>query len=94
MSSINNIGNTGPVQRIINNPIQKQLGTDATPTQSSAADRLELSGASHLLKTLKQNGDVRVDKVAEIKSAIESGSYEDDAKLDAAVDRLLEDLLK
>jgi anti-sigma28 factor (negative regulator of flagellin synthesis) len=43
---------------------------------------------------LARDGDVRVDKVAQIKQAIAEGQYEDDAKLDVAVDRLLDDLLK
>ncbi len=93
MASINNIGNTSPVQRIISNPIQKSVAADATQNPT-ATDRLELSGASHLLKALKQNSDVRVDKVADIKAQIAAGTYEDDAKLDAATDRLLEDLMK
>ena len=93
MASINNIGNASPIQRIISNPVQKAVGADA-PATPSLSDRLELSGASHLLKALKQNNDVRVDKVAEVKAAIASGTYEDDAKMDAAVDRLLDDLLK
>ena len=93
MSSINGIGNSAPVQRAINAPIQKASETDA-PKGPSATDRLELSGASHLLKALKQNNDVRVDKVAQVKAAIAAGAYEDDAKMDVAVDRLLDDLLK
>ena len=95
MSSLNPLGNTagaGPVQRAINNPIQKQIPTDA-PKQMPAVDKLELSGVSHLLKTLKNN-DVRLDKVAIIKAQIEAGTYDDEKKLDAAVDRLLDDLLK
>ena len=91
--NVNNVGSNSPVQKIVSNPVQKSLPTDA-PKQLPAADRLELSGVSHLLKTLKSNGDVRTDKIAEIKSAIESGAYEDDKKLDIAVDRLLDDLLK
>jgi flagellar biosynthesis anti-sigma factor FlgM len=93
MSSINPIGSSAPVQRVITAPIEKATESDA-PKTPSATDRLELSGASHLLKALKQNNDVRIDKVAEIKAAIASGSYEDDAKMDVAVDRLLDDLLK
>ena len=93
MSSINSIGNTGPVQRIVSAPIDKAAEAEA-PKTPSATDRLELSGASHLLKALKQNNDVRVDKVAEIKAALAAGTYEDDAKMDVAVDRLLDDLLK
>jgi anti-sigma28 factor (negative regulator of flagellin synthesis) len=95
MSSINHLGGTngaGPVQRVVTNPVQKQVPADA-PAQLPAVDKLELSGVSHLLKTLKTN-DVRFDKVAIIKAQIEAGTYDDDKKLDAAVDKLLDDLMK
>jgi anti-sigma28 factor (negative regulator of flagellin synthesis) len=92
MSSINHIGGPSPLQRVTANPIQKQVGADA-PKQMPATDKLELSGASHLLKSLQKN-DIRADKVAEIKAQIEAGTYDDEKKLDAAVDRLLDDLLK
>lgn len=91
--NVNNVGSNSPVERIVNNPVQKSIPADA-PKQLAATDRLELSGASHLLKALKSNADVRTDKVAEVKAAIEAGTYEDDKKLDIAVDRLLDDLLK
>jgi len=90
--NVNNVGNSSPVQKLVANPIQKQLPTEnAQPTR--ATDRLELTGASHLLKALKSN-DVRTDKIASIKSQIEDGSYEDDHKLNVAVDKMLDDLLK
>jgi flagellar biosynthesis anti-sigma factor FlgM len=91
--NVNNVGNSAPVQKLTSNPVQKSIPADA-PKQLPATDRLELSGVSHLLTTLKSSGDVRTDKVAEIKSAIENGTYEDDKKLDVAVDRMLDDLLK
>ena len=91
MSVINNINNATPVQKIISQPIQKQIPTEA-PAQVPLTDRLELSGATHLLQKLKTN-DIRVDKVQEIKAQIEAGTYaDDDAKLDAAIDKLLDDL--
>jgi anti-sigma28 factor (negative regulator of flagellin synthesis) len=92
MSSINSVGANSPLQKIVQQPIQKQLPADA-PSQHPTVDKLELSGVSHLLKTLKNN-DVRVDKVAEIRAQIEAGTYETDDKLDIAADRLLDDLLK
>lgn len=92
MSSINGIGNSNPVQKIVSQPISKEIPVDA-PAQVRAQDKLELSGASHLLAALKSN-DIRADKVAEIKAQIEAGTYEDDAKLDIATDKLLDDLLK
>ena len=91
--NVNNVGRNSPVNKIVSNPVQKAIPADA-PKQLPATDRLELSGVSHLLKALKSNGDVRTDKVAEIKAALEAGTYEDDKKLDVAVDRLLDDLLK
>ena len=91
--NVNNVGQSSPVEKIVNNPIQKTIPTDA-PKQLPATDRLELSGVSHLLKALKSNSDVRTDKVAEIKAQLEAGTYEDEKKFDVAVDRLLDDLLK
>jgi anti-sigma28 factor (negative regulator of flagellin synthesis) len=95
MSSINglgNVGNTGPVQKATTPVVQKQVPADA-PAQNRASDRVELSGVGHLLQALKTN-NVRADKVASIKSQIESGTYEDDHKLNVATDKLLDDLLK
>jgi len=90
--NVNNINSTSPVQKIVSNPIQKQIPTDA-PTQARATDRLELSGGSHLLQMLK-TGDARAEKLASIKTQIEAGTYEDDHKLDVAIDKLLDDLNK
>jgi anti-sigma28 factor (negative regulator of flagellin synthesis) len=91
MSGINSIGNNPQVQRILSNPVRKSLATE--PPATTGADKLELSGMSHLMKTLRQN-DVRAEKVAAVRAAIENGTYEDNHKLDIAVDRLLDDLLK
>ena len=96
MSSINNVGGNNPVQKIYTKPVAKPAETQPTqPTHSTrATDRLELSGVGHLLKTLKAGGDIRADKVADIKAQIEAGTYENEHKLDVATDRLLDDLQK
>lgn len=92
MSSINGLGQNSPVQKIVSNPIQKQIPA-AAPEKSSATDKLELSGVSHLLKTLKTN-DIRADKVADLRAQIEAGTYETDERLNGSLDGLLDDLLK
>ncbi len=90
MSGINSIGNNSPVQKIISQPIQKQV--PATPAkQMPAATKVELSGMGPMLKALQTN-DIRADKVAMIKQQIEAGTYEDAAKLDSAIDKLIDDL--
>jgi anti-sigma28 factor (negative regulator of flagellin synthesis) len=88
---INGIGSNSPVQKIVSQPVSKQLPAEPAK-QMRATDRLEVSGAGHLLKTMKASGDVRVDLVQNIKQQIQAGTYETDAKLDAAVDRLLGEL--
>jgi negative regulator of flagellin synthesis FlgM len=92
MSSINNVGGNSPINRVVSNPIHKSVSAEA-PKQMPATDKLELSGLSGMLKLAKES-DVRADKVAQVKAAIAAGKYEDDAKLDIAVDKLLDDLLK
>jgi anti-sigma28 factor (negative regulator of flagellin synthesis) len=92
MSTINNISNTNPVQRIVANPIQKSLPADATKP-ARAADRLEFSGISHMLHALKSN-NIRTDKVSTIKSQLEAGTYDADGKLDSVLDKVLDDLAK
>jgi anti-sigma28 factor (negative regulator of flagellin synthesis) len=92
MSQINNIAGSPSIQKIVANPIQKEIPTANAAAPQSAAYRLELSGASHFLQVAKSN-DIRTDKVADIRQQIQSGAYDaDGAKLDGAVDKLLEDL--
>ncbi len=90
MSTVNSVGSNNPVQKIVNQPISKEIKADA-PKQLRVTDRLELSGVSHLLTNLKTN-DVRADKVAAVRAALEAGNYEDDHKLNTAIDRMLDDM--
>jgi flagellar biosynthesis anti-sigma factor FlgM len=87
---INGVGGNPQIQKIVNNPIYRQVPTASSPARGG--DRVELSGVEHLLKSLQAGGDVRTDKVAAIKAQIENGTYEDDTKLNGAIDRLLNEL--
>ena len=90
MSSINGLGGVSPLQQTA--PVAKTAPTQATSAAAkpTLSDRLELSGTSGFLATLKAGGDFRADKVASIKAQIEAGSYETDDKLNGAADRLLD----
>jgi flagellar biosynthesis anti-sigma factor FlgM len=94
MSSINGLGSAASIQP--NQSVSKSTATTAAAdtSKTSASDRLELSGASHLLASLKTN-DIRADKVASIKAQIENGTYDaDGSKLDSALSGLLDDIEK
>jgi anti-sigma28 factor (negative regulator of flagellin synthesis) len=91
MSAINGIGSNNPVHKIATTPVMREVQPTAVPKQLPLTDRVEISGVSHLLATLKAN-DIRADKVQTIRAAIDAGTYETEAKLDAAIDKLLNDL--
>ena len=90
MSSINSIGGTNPLNKITSAPAAKTAPTQAT-SAPNRTDKLELSNVNALMAQLKTN-DIRVVKVAEIKSQIAAGTYETDDKLNAAADKLLDEL--
>jgi anti-sigma28 factor (negative regulator of flagellin synthesis) len=56
------------------------------------SDRVEFSELSQFLNTINDLPEIRVDKVAAAKLAIERGDFDADSVLDQTVDRLLEDL--
>jgi negative regulator of flagellin synthesis FlgM len=93
MSGINGVGANTPLNKIVSNPVQKSVPANA-PQAMKLTDKVKLSGMGHLLQTLQAGGNVRADKVAAIRAEIEAGKYETDAKLDKAIDRLIDDLAR
>jgi anti-sigma28 factor (negative regulator of flagellin synthesis) len=93
MSSINSVGGNSPIQRPTAPGTTNPTTSTSTNNTSRPADKVDLSGTSHLLHSLKSN-DIRTDKVAAVKSQIANGTYEDDHKLNGTLDGLLDDLLK
>ncbi len=90
MSSINGLGGNVPINRVISKPVVRPA--DVQAPAAPRTDSVEVGNVQHLLSQLKSN-DIRVDKVAEIKAQIAAGTYETDDKLNAAADRLLDEVL-
>ena len=90
MSQVNPVGNNIPIQQV-----KSQLPAPAAAggRMPNISDKLDLSGVSHLLKNLKNN-DIRADKVTSVRAQIDAGTYENDDKLNLAIDRLLDDLTR
>ncbi|MCD4825167.1 MAG: flagellar biosynthesis anti-sigma factor FlgM [Phycisphaerae bacterium] len=65
-----------------------------SPTVKSAGvtDTVEISTAGKLAAKINDQSLVRMDLVQRIKSEIAAGTYETPARIDATVDRLLEEL--
>lgn len=66
----------------------------ATPATTSLGetDQLDISPTADLVSRALETPAIRADRVSEIRSAIESGKYETDAKLSMALDRLLDEI--
>lgn len=65
--------------------------TSAGAQQSGASipvDQLDISAEAQMIG--QTNGDIRADRVAEIKAQIASGQYETSAKMDIAMSRLFD----
>ena len=59
---------------------------------SAPVDQLDLSAEAQMISQSQSTNDIRMDRVADLRAQIASGQYETAEKLDAAVDRLLDQL--
>ena len=58
----------------------------------TGADQLDISREADMVSRVRDLPDIRADRVAEIRAAIEEGVYETDEKLEIAVGRLLDEI--
>jgi len=66
---------------------------EVSPSAGGAkADTVELSEAARLAAKLDDVPAVRQDLIEQIRASIADGSYEDDSKIDTAIENLAEDL--
>ena len=78
-------GVNGPHFNRVNGP---QSGQSA----AGPSDSLDISAAAEAVIKAVENGEIRSDLVARVRSEIAAGAYETPEKLDAALDRLLDEL--
>lgn len=72
--------------------IQAPHRAAATKPATAAPDQLDLSAEADLVGRVHELPDVRADRVAQIRAEIASGAYETEDRLDAALDRLLDEI--
>jgi negative regulator of flagellin synthesis FlgM len=87
----------GPTQvhgaQSINAPHAPRAAEATAPAQSSAiSDRLDISEAGQIASRMAEIPEIRADRVSQLRSAIQSGSYETQDKLDTALERLLDEI--
>ncbi len=63
----------------------------ASPT-AVPADSVDISAAGRLLEMAAQLPEIRTDRVEQLRAEIAGGRYESSAKLDTAIERLLDEI--
>ena len=58
----------------------------------SQVDQLDISPEADFVSRVSGMPDVRTDRVAELRAQIAAGTYETDAKMNVALDRLLDEI--
>ena len=77
----------------LSGPHNQRLNPSQTTVSSAATgDELQLSEAGQLASRLADIPAIRADRVQALREAIQSGTYETEAKLNVAVDRLLDEI--
>lgn len=72
--------------------LQTQNKTQSTQSSNSVpVDQLDISAEAQLMSTQAAGGEIRADRVADLKAQIASGQYETAEKLDAAVSRMFDE---
>lgn len=71
--------------------LQTQNTTQASDAANSApVDQLEISHEAQMMSSAA-SGDIRADRVADLRAQIASGQYDTAEKLDAAVSRMFDE---
>jgi negative regulator of flagellin synthesis FlgM len=77
----------------VNAPHAPFRAQGAQETKSAgSADRVDISAAAEAAIQASESGEIRHKLVNQIRSQIAAGTYETPAKLDAAVERLLDEI--
>ena len=76
----------------INAPHIQRPADASAPTPAAQTDSVDISPAADLAGRLSEIPAIRQDRVASIKAAIASGTYETADKLSGAVSRLLDEI--
>ncbi len=71
-------------------PFRGQAAQESPSAKSS--DRVDISAAAEAAIQAGETGEVRHDLVDQIRAQLAAGTYETPAKLDAAIERLLDEI--
>jgi flagellar biosynthesis anti-sigma factor FlgM len=77
-----------PAQSTSTPPVQKNAETKPIATK----DELEISSTGKMLEHLNQSPEIRAERLAQIKAAIDAGQYETPEKFEIALKKMIAEI--
>ena len=86
VSGIGSVSGATPARAV--SPTTSVSQPNAGSSVAAPRDELEISSAGKMLDRLSETPEVRAERLAQIKEAIENGAYDTDEKLEAALSKM------
>ncbi len=90
VSGLGSVPGAGPVRSAAPANAASSGKPPEAPLAATPKDELELSAAGVAMDRAHETPEMRAERLAQIKDAIDNGSYESDEKLDAALSRMFD----
>jgi anti-sigma28 factor (negative regulator of flagellin synthesis) len=84
---LGSVGSSAPISRP---PVEPAVRESGVAGPAAPPDEVEISALGRMLDDASRTPGVREQRLAQIKAAIENGSYETPEKLQIALDRLID----
>lgn len=95
MNSPGSVPGASPIRPVSPTSASRPAGNSNPATESqplSPRDEVEISSAGEMLDRLNQSSEIRAERLAQIRAAIEAGEYETPEKLEAALEKMLDEI--
>ena len=89
VSGLGSVQGAGPIRSATTASAAKSA---PSPVAMSPQDELQLSAAGQSLDRVGESPEMRAERLAQIKAAIDEGAYDTDEKLDVALSRMFDSL--
>jgi anti-sigma28 factor (negative regulator of flagellin synthesis) len=86
---VSSLGGSSPI--VPSQPAVRPEAATKAAGPAAPQDEVEISSAGRLLDNLGRTGNIRDERLAQIRAAIENGTYDTTEKLDGALSRLLDE---
>ena len=86
VSGIGSVSGATPARAV--SPTAPVSQPEAASSVTAPRDELEISSAGKMLDRMSETPEIRAERLAEIKEAIENGAYDTDEKLEAALSKM------